>query len=68
MSNSAKAGEEDTWCGLKLRGEVMDTKLMIWWTGNTEPIQDSLQSPKRNRLEVRFSVFMEDPAEAPSVM
>lgn len=34
MSNSTKAGEADTRWGLKLRGDVMDTRLTMWWSGS----------------------------------
>lgn len=64
MSNSTKAGEEETLCGLKVRGDVMDTRLMIWWTGTAEPTEDSLQVVDCNKLKVRFSVFTGDPDEA----
>lgn len=60
MSNSTKAGEEETLCGLKVRGDVMDTRLMIWWMGIVEPTEGSLDF---KRLKVRFSVFTEDPDE-----
>lgn len=66
MSNSTKAGEEETLCGLKVRGDVMDTRLMIWWTGIAEPAEDSLRVVDCNKLKVRFSVFTGDPDEAPA--
>ena len=64
MSNSTKAGEDDTRCGLKVRGDVMDTRLMIWWTGIAEPTEGSLRVVDFNKLKVRFSVFTGDPDEA----
>ncbi len=66
MSNSTKAGEEETLCGLKVRGDVMDTRLMIWWTGIAEPTEDSLRAVDCIKLKVRFSVFIGDPNEAPA--
>ena len=65
MSNSTKAGEEESRCGLKVRGDVMVTRLMIWWTGIAEP-EDSLRVVDCNKLKVRFSVFPEDPDKASS--
>lgn len=64
MSNSTKAGEEETRCGLKVRGDVIDTRLMIWWGGTAEPTEDSLWVADCNKLKVRFSVFTGDPDEA----
>lgn len=66
MSNSTKAGEEETLCGLKVRGDVMDTRLMIWWMGIAEPTGDSLRVVDFKRLKVRFSVFTGDPDEVSS--
>lgn len=66
MSNSTKAGEAETRCGLKVRGDVMDTRLMIWWTGIGEPTEDSLRVVDFNKLKVLFSVFTGDPDEAPA--
>ncbi len=63
MSNSTKAGEEETRWGLKVRGDVMDTMLMIWWTGMAEQAQDSLRVSECNKLKVRFSFFTWDPDE-----
>lgn len=64
MSNSTKAGEVETRWGLKVRGDVMDTRLMIWWTGIGDLIAEDC-----NKLKVRFSVFTGDPDEAsPSVV
>lgn len=60
MSNSTKAGEEETLCGLKVRGDVMDTRLMIWWMGMAKPTEDSLRVVDCNKLKVRFSLFTED--------
>lgn len=60
MSNSTKAGEEETLYGLKVRGDVMDTRLTIWWPGIAEPTEDSPQSVEFNKLKVRFSVFTGD--------
>lgn len=64
MSNSTKAGEDETLCGLKVRGDVIETRLMIWWTGIAVPTEDSLRAEDCNKLKVRFSVFTEDPDEA----
>lgn len=64
MSNSTKAGEEETLYGLKVRGDVMDTRLMIWWMGIAEPTEDSLRVVDFNKLKVRLSVFTGDPTEA----
>ena len=50
MSNSTKAGEEDSRWGLKLRGEVMDTRLTMWWRGRVQPSEGEL-----SRLKERFS-------------
>lgn len=66
MSNSMKAGEAETRCGLKVRGDVMDTRLMIWWTGIGDPTEDSLRVVAFNKLKVLFSVFTGDPDEAPA--
>lgn len=63
MSNSTKAGEEEILCGLKVRGDVIDTRLMIWWTGIVEPTDGSLRVVDCIRLKVRFSVFTGDPNE-----
>lgn len=63
MSNSTKAGEVETRCGLKVRGDVMDTRLMNWWTGIAEPIEASPQVVDCNKLKVRFSCFAGDPDE-----
>ena len=60
MSNSTKAGEEETLCGLNVRGAVMDTRLMIWWTGTAEP----KEVVGCKKLKVRFSFFTEDSASA----
>lgn len=53
MSNSTKAGEQESLCGLKVRGEVMDTRLRIWWTGIAEP----MEFVDCNKLKLRFNVF-----------
>lgn len=66
MSNSTKAGEEETLWGLKVRGDVMDTRLIIWWMGIADPTGDSLRIPDFKRLKVRFSVFTGDPDEVSS--
>lgn len=58
MSNSTKAGVEETLCGLMVRGDVIDTRLMIWWTGI------ALRAVDLNKLNVLFSVFTEGPDEA----
>lgn len=58
MSNSTKAGDEETLCGLNVRGAVIDTKLMIWWTGIAEPNE----AVGWIKLKVRFSFFTEDSA------
>lgn len=63
MSNSTNAGEAETRCGLKVRGDVIDTRLMIWWTGIAEPAEDSLRDVDCNKLKVRLRVFTEDPDE-----
>lgn len=55
MSNSTKAGEEESRCGLNVRGAVMDTRVMIWWTGTADPKDGS------RRLKVLFSFFTDDP-------
>lgn len=56
MSNSTNGGEEETRCGLNVRGAVMDTRLIIWWTGIAEP----KEVVGCSKLKVRFSVFLEE--------
>lgn len=58
--NSTKAGEVETLWGLKVRGDVMDTKLIIWWIGIAEPIEDASWVADSNKLKARFSVFVAD--------
>lgn len=64
MLNSTKAGEAETVWGLKVRGDVMDTRLMIWWTGIAGPTKDSLWVVDFNKLKARFIVVTWDPNEA----
>lgn len=58
--NSTKAGEVETLWGLKVRGDVMDTKLIIWWIGIAEPTEDSSWVADSNKLKARFSVCVAD--------
>lgn len=60
MSNSTNGGEEETLCGLNVRGAVMDSRLTIWWTGIAEPTEVE----GCNKLKVRFSAFLEESAFA----
>lgn len=64
MSNSTKAGEEETLCGLRVRGVVMDTRLMTWWAGTAGPTEESLRGVGCNKLKGRFNVFNTDPRES----
>lgn len=56
MSNSTKEGEMETLCGWKLRGDVMETRLMILWRGTTVPLSEDVFS----RLKLLFIAFFKD--------
>lgn len=43
-----------------MRGDVMDTRLMIWCTRRVEPVEDSFRDVDFNRLKLRFSVCADD--------
>lgn len=58
MLNSTKAGEEETLWGRKVRGVVMDTRLIIWWTGIAEPTGALKLLVDCNRLKVRLKVLV----------
>ena len=61
MSNSAKAGEAETPCGRKLRGDVMETRLMIWCRARgTMGVARSgvSEGVVLRRLNERFRVFL----------
>lgn len=38
----------------------MDTKLIIWWIGIAEPVEDSSSVADSNKLKARFSVCAAD--------